>query len=457
MEEIIHLINEMSPYLLLGFFLAGVMHAFVPRTLYSRYLSARGFRSVLYAALLGIPLPLCSCGVIPTAMSLRREGASKGATVSFLVATPQTGIDSIVATYSLMGLPFAIIRPLVALLTALFGGLLVDCFDEGCSPSPFTSASADTVQTCSCGHDHAMHAHGFFTRLKEAFHYAFVEMMQDIGKWLVVGLVVAGLITVLVPDSFFALFAGDSLMSILFVLLFSIPMYLCATGSIPIAVALMLKGLTPGAALVLLMAGPASNAASMLVIGKVLGRRSLLLYLLSIVGGAVAFGLLVDALLPASWFAPLGSEAVADCCATSESHLFGWICTALMALLLLRAFALRYFGHERGCLCHDHEEYACEDAHCSCHVHEHLEEDACGCRLSEETVPVCRYRVKGMNCNHCRANVEKALRSVSGVKQVEVSLKEEMAVVEGTCEEPLLVEAVQSLGFDIYLLEGDDA
>ena len=134
MEEMIHLINEMSPYLLLGFFLAGVMHAFVPRALYSRYLSARGFRSVLYAALLGIPLPLCSCGVIPTSMSLRREGASKGATVSFLIATPQTGVDSIVATFSLMGWAFAIIRPVVALITALFGGVLVDLFDKENTP-----------------------------------------------------------------------------------------------------------------------------------------------------------------------------------------------------------------------------------------------------------------------------------------------------------------------------------
>lgn len=429
MEEIIHLINEMSPYLLLGFFLAGVMHAFVPRALYSRYLSARGFRSVLYAALLGIPLPLCSCGVIPTAMSLRREGASKGAAVSFLIATPQTGVDSIVATYSLMGFPFAIVRPLVALLTALFGGVMVDWFDEGGSSS--TLASTAPVTSCGCGHDHAKHTHGFFARLKEALHYAFVEMMQDIGKWLVVGLVVAGVITVLVPDSFFALFAGDSLMSILFVLLFSIPMYLCATGSIPIAVALMLKGLTPGAALVLLMAGPASNAASMLVISKVLGRKSMLLYLLSIVGGAVAFGLLVDAFLPASWFALSGSGVAADCCAADENHLFGWICTALMALLLLRAFALRHIGHE------------------------HQEAGSCSCHAEEESLLVRRYRVKGMNCNHCRTNVEKALRAISGVKQVEVLLKEEMAVVEGACEERLLVEAVQSLGFDIYPMEGD--
>lgn len=456
MEEMIHLINEMSPYLLLGFFLAGVMHAFVPRVLYSRYLSTPGFRSVLYAALLGIPLPLCSCGVIPTSMSLRREGASKGATVSFLIATPQTGVDSIVATFSLMGWAFAIIRPVVALITALFGGLLVDCFSKGDEQRAEVHSSS-----CSCEQAHAHQQEseqtpGFFVRLKEAIHYAFVEMMQDIGKWLVIGLLVAGVITVLVPDSFFALFAGNSLMSMLFVLLFSIPMYLCATGSIPIAVALMLKGLTPGAALVLLMAGPASNAASMLVIGKVLGRKSLLLYLCSIVGGAVLFGLLVDALMPASWFMFEGRGAVADCCSASGDSLFSWICTGLLVVLLLRAFALRYLGHEQSCSCHSHEGHVHQEAACCCHAHEEQPDDSCGCQ-STEALEVYRYRVKGMSCNHCRTNVEKVLYTVKGVVRAEVLLKEEMALVEGDFEEQQLVEAVRSLGFDIYLMEGEEA
>ena len=126
MDQFINLVNEMSPYLLLGFLLAGLMHAFIPGTIYSKYLAKPNMRSVILAALFGIPLPLCSCGVLPTAMSLRREGASKGATVSFLIATPQTGVDSIIATFSLMGLPFAIIRPIAALVTAMFGGKMVN-------------------------------------------------------------------------------------------------------------------------------------------------------------------------------------------------------------------------------------------------------------------------------------------------------------------------------------------
>ena len=220
---------------------------------------------MLGAAILGIPLPLCSCGVIPTAMSLRKDGASKGATVSFLIATPQTGVDSIIATYSLMGLPFALLRPLAALVTALIGGTMANFTDNG---------DENTAgQSCSCANEERA---TFALKMRTAARYAYVEMMQDIGRWLVLGLVVAGLITVFVPDTFFSLFTDKPFASMLMVLLFAIPMYLCATGSIPIAVALMLKGLSPGTALVLLMAGPAVNVASLLVIGKVMGRNSLL-------------------------------------------------------------------------------------------------------------------------------------------------------------------------------------
>ena len=201
MSEIIALVNKMSPYLLLGFLLAGVMHAFVPSRLYRRYLGGSSFRSVVNAALLGVPLPLCSCGVIPTAMSLRKEGASKGAAVSFLIATPQTGVDSIFATYSLMGLPFALLRPVAALVTALFGGQVVNMFDKkDVAVAEEIEARKEPVLS-------------FGGKIRKALKYAFVDMMQDIGRWLVVGLVVAGLITVFVPASFFALFADNSLLS----------------------------------------------------------------------------------------------------------------------------------------------------------------------------------------------------------------------------------------------------
>jgi len=398
MNEIFHLINEMSPYLLLGFLIAGLMHAFVPGKYYTRYLAKPTFRSVLYAALFGVPLPLCSCGVIPTAMSLRKEGASKGAVASFLIATPQTGVDSIIATYSLMGLPFAIIRPIVAFITALFGGSLVNkvtkkegqlvndrasgqveahdhCHEEAektesccchhhdeekeehcCCHHEHSSDSlkSEVCQSekeahCHCHHAEAKEGMTFWQKMGVALRYAFVDMVEDIGKWLVVGLVIAALITVLVPDSFFSVFKDNTWLSMLLVLAISIPMYICATGSIPIAVALMLKGLTPGSALVLLMAGPAANMASILVIRHRLGTRTLVAYLASIISGAVIFGAVIDYLLPRHWF----TDALVQMEHCTEAGTpFTWACTALLALLLLYALIqhLRHPHHH-----HDHE------------------------------------------------------------------------------------------------------
>ena len=376
MQEVVYLITGMSPYLLLGFLLAGLMHAFVPGKFYTKYLSRKSFRSVLNAALLGIPLPLCSCGVIPTAMSLRKEGASKGAVVSFLIATPQTGVDSIVATFSLMGLPFAIVRPIAALFTAIFGGVIVDKAEPEKKCCCHSEEKKTEEHSCCCHTkqeeaEHVCHCHseeekgegschchshkGFFTKIKEALTYAYVDMMEDIGKWLVIGLVVAAAITVLVPTEYFAVFQGNTLASMLLVLCIAMPMYLCATGSIPIAVALMMKGLTPGAALVMLMAGPACNFASMLLIRRSLGLRTMLVYILSIVLGAVAFGYLIDMLQFSGMVDFLYQLKEVHSCHDEHAGVFSWICTGLLLLLLVNALVLPKLGlrkKKQCCHCH---------------------------------------------------------------------------------------------------------
>ncbi len=429
LNDIWALVGEMSPYLLLGFLIAGVLHEFVPARLYTRYLSRPTTGSVVLAALFGIPLPLCSCGVIPTAMGLRREGASKGATVAFLTATPQTGVDSIAATYSLMGLPFAIIRPIAALFTAVFGGVLQNAFDrqqhreeEGLSQ---TAQPADSQQK------------SFPTKLIGALRYAFLEMMEDIGRWLVVGLVVAGLITALVPDGWFAAFQGNSLLSILFVLALSIPMYLCATGSIPIAVALMLKGLTPGAAFVLLMAGPASNMASILVIRKVLGTRSLILYLSSILVGAVAFGLGIDLLCPSEWFTSALQHTEA-CCHEGHAGWFSIACSIVLLLLLINALSPLHIGGH----------------HCHCHCNDECEGDACHCHETSTTeqLNTLTFTVKGMNCNHCTQTVHDTIAALPGVTEVEVSRTQMEAIVRGQAlDATAICKAVEAVGFEIRL------
>ena len=256
-----------------------------------------------------------------------------------------------------------------------------------------------------------------------------------------VGLIVAGLITVLVPDSFFEIFKDNTLLSMLLVLCISVPMYICATGSIPIAVALMMKGLTPGAALVMLMAGPACNVASILVVNKVLGKKTLLLYLAAIIGGSILFGFGIDHLLPREWFTEHLNNTGA--CCHEVAGWFEWTCTGVLILLLLNVVRMKLM-HKETCGCgHSH------GGHCHCH------DEACSCSTEEDAdahhAHASRtYIVKGMTCNHCRANAEKVIRTVKGVESVTVDLQSGVATVTGDdIDETAIREAVESIGFTL--------
>lgn len=277
---------EMAPYLLFGFFVAGLLSMLISRRTVERHLGGPGVRPLFKAAIFGIPLPLCSCGVIPVSMSLHKHGASRGATISFLLSTPQTGVDSILVTYSLLGPVFAIFRPLAALVTGLVGGVLVNLFGPG-DPAPASAAEHQN------GDKVIPHREKFRNGMK----YAFVTLPRDIGKPLLLGLVIAAIISALVPDDFFAAYLGGGLPAMLVMMAVGIPIYVCASASVPVAAALILKGLSPGAALVFLVTGPATNAAGFATIWNTLGRRTALLYLLAVAGCALASGLLLDAII----------------------------------------------------------------------------------------------------------------------------------------------------------------
>ena len=398
---IFSIFNEMSPYLLLGFLFAGILHAFVPQRLFSKYLSKNNWASVFYATLFGIPLPLCSCGVIPTAMALYKEGASKGAVVSFLIATPQTGIDSIIATYSLLGLPFAIVRPVTAFFTSLFAGLVTNAFTV-------TETSSAPIQ---CTDNKPQKKLSFIQKVKQALYYGYVEMMEDIGKMLLFGLIVAGLISHFVPDNFFTIFGNNTLLTMLLILVVAIPMYVCATGSIPIAIALMMKGMSPGTALVLLMAGPAANIASMLVIGKVLGRKTFLLYLTTLVIGAVTSGLIIDNFLPASWFDV--SNFTMAMHHGGHFYYFKVICSVVLLSLFANAMI---FNKE------ENEE--------------------------NTTIPTVSFKISGMRCNNCKNNAARAISNLKSVKNVTVDLSNGIAHVEGNPTDEEIKTSIEALGFE---------
>lgn len=490
----VYLLEEMAPYLLLGFLIAGVLHAFVPRAMYRRYLAANSVRSVLCAIALGVPLPLCSCGVIPTAVGMRREGASKGATTAFLIATPQTGVDSILATYAVFGLPFALLRPIVAMVTGFLGGVATHLVAPDEAPETddetVANANATKAETSSAAADPSAEAAettpaaalspSLWQRCISAFRYGFVDMLMDIGHWLVLGLLLAGLITIFVPEDFFLAYSHNSLVGMLIVLLIACPMYVCATGSIPIAAALMLKGLSPGAALVFLMAGPATNMASIMVLGKTLGRRSLAVYMASIIFGAIAFGLLVDATLPAEWFTQTIRHAYhSSCCHTEAAPLWKVISAVVLAVFLVHALWKR-FAHKaqpcacsgEGCTCSgegctssdgsctcSEEGCTCSEEGCTC-SNENTNANAEGAEGAAPAAPApssrtVHLRVTGMMCNHCRAHVLEALEGVEGTESVEVDLAEGSARVVCSAATPsdALIAAVEKCGYTCSLAE----
>jgi len=249
-DKILEIWLDMSPYLLLGMMVAGVLHIYLGSNFIRKHMG-RGIKNIVKASLLGVPLPVCSCGVIPIASSLRDDGASKGATLSFLVSTPTTGVDSIFATYSLLGPFFAIFRPLFALFAGIFTGLISQIGEK-----------EEEMEK----HEHAVVEK---RRARDALKYAFIEMPEDIGKWLVVGVVAGGIIAS-IPFNIDAAYPFDMLAA----LLVSLPLYVCATGSIPVAMALIEKGFSPGAALVFLIAGPATNTVTLSFVRYKLGRRS---------------------------------------------------------------------------------------------------------------------------------------------------------------------------------------
>lgn len=386
--ELFWLLNEMSPYLVLGLLIAGILHVYLPQDKLAKFLGKSSFSSVLNGSLFGIPLPLCSCGVIPTGVSLYKNGGSKGATVSFMISTPQTGVDSMLATYSLLGLPFALFRPFIAFVTGIFGGMVTNKLTKEKASTSFVAAPTSAVK-----HKNKINA---------MMHYAFIEFLQDIAKWLLIGLLLAALIAMLVPDDFFGAYLNSPILGMFIILLASVPLYVCATGSIPIAAVLMAKGLSPGAALVFLMAGPATNAATMAVIGKTLGRKTLLVYIITISLGAIFFGLLVDYFLPASWFSMVTNMG---------GHIHGnhilpeWLnyaCTLLLIGAMLYGYIKMNYSQT---------------------TKQTIQID--------ENMDAVKIKVKGMTCNHCKANVENNLNKLEGVTKAQVNLIDDEVTIQG--------------------------
>lgn len=290
--ESLDLFLKMAPYLLFGFFVAGILHVLISLDSIAKHLGKNNVWSVIKAVILGIPLPLCSCGVIPAAILLKKKGASKASVVSFLIATPITGVDSIFATLSLLGPAFTIYRVVVSSITAFIAGFITMLLPHHEITTP--SQSVKHCNHCDDSLSGSFHVCG--GKLKEMFYYAFVDLLGDIWKWLIIGVVVGGAISHFIPETLIQRYLGSGWQAMLIMLAVGIPMYVCATGSIPIAASLMFKGMSPGAALVFLLAGPATNAVTITVMTRELGKAATFIYVATIAVMSVVFGWLLNLL-----------------------------------------------------------------------------------------------------------------------------------------------------------------
>lgn len=316
---------EAAPYVVVGLLAAALIHTVFPKEKIESVLGKPGFGSILKSALFGIPLPLCSCGVLPTALSLKDRGASRGATVSFLVSTPETGLDSIAVTYALINPAMAILRPVAAFISAVLAGIGVERFGGA-------EDNAGKVQSCgcrTCGDASCHEHHSWVSRLRGSLDYIVNDFFPDIANWILLGLVVSGIVAALVPQDFLARIPGPA--QIIAAVIAGVPIYICASASTPIAAVLMAKGVSPGAALVFLLVGPATNVASLMVIGRRLGKRTAAVYLGALVASALVIAFAVDAFLGRWNWMP----KIADPMLQGHVTWFNWIGSAILALGLL--------------------------------------------------------------------------------------------------------------------------
>jgi uncharacterized membrane protein YraQ (UPF0718 family)/copper chaperone CopZ len=384
--------TAMAPYILLGLGVAGLLNGFLGSSFVKQHLGGHGLLTVLKAAILGVPLPVCSCGVIPLAASLKKQGAGHGATLSFLVSTPTSGVDSILATYALLGTAFAVFRPLAALVGGLLVGslyILTSRSKPGEEPSQAPGTKAEKADRS----------------LKGMLRYGFIDLTEDIGTWLILGVAIGGFLSVVIPQDFVLRFLPTPSVHYLIMLVLGIPLYVCATGSIPIAAAFIAKGFSPGSALVFLIAGPATNAVTLSFVRSKLGKKAFVLYLTSIGVIALASGWLFDRLFTYG--------AGAHHLHHHGEGLPGWLSTA-SGIVLLFLVLLKWMPRKKGeTVLGTHDEV---------------------------------WQIEGMSCKHCQATITESLVSIEGIKALYFDLSSGTMEIDGHPDVQAVEKAISNAG-----------
>lgn len=425
--ETYRLFVEISPYLILGFFFAGLLHTLLGEKYIKRHFAKSGIWSTIKAAIFGIPLPVCSCAVIPLAESLRKDGASKSSTMAFLVSTPSSGIDSILATYALMGPVFTVFRPIASLISGVLVGIVTHFKgDEKENRSGSANDSATTENNGNASNNDSSNDSSNDTTknakpkktVKEIFSYGFKVIPSEISKWLLIGVIIGGAISAVVPADFGVKYLlGSPLLNYVVIMLISVPLYVCATGSIPIAAALITKGVMPGAALALLIAGPATNSVTISFVYKKLGKKVAFFYVLSIVIVAVASGMIFDALVPAS---VLDMTYVT---AGKGAHLPEYvkiICALLMAYIFLNSkydiSIFKLFSRRTPM-----EEKNIQNIH--------------------------TVKVPDMTCQHCKMKITNTIESMPEAQLVSIDLESKEVSVQSEAGRQAVLDRIKSEGY----------
>ena len=360
-QNFLALFVESAPWSLLGLLVAGIMHELVPVSFLEKHMGSSSFGSITKAAVIGAPLPLCSCGVIPAALGLRRSGASKSSTISFLVSTPETGVDSVSVSYALLGPLYAIVRPIAAITSAIYAGLMVRFFAEAeevqqrqseatqslcCGSKQAPKPEPQIQASASCCSSEKTHVHNHEStdkpkhesspsKITSVLSYASGKLLEDIVIWLLIGLALAAAIKTWVPTDFLTQW-GDGVVAMLVMALIGIPMYICATASTPLAVGFLAAGLSPGAVLVFLMAGPATNVSTMGMIKQEMGTRTLVLYLFSVISASIGFGYALNYLVASfSLASMIKTQSHVHEHGADVQVIYG-LCAILLAGLMLR-------------------------------------------------------------------------------------------------------------------------
>lgn len=338
---------DSAPFMLLGFFMAGILKIFVPENWVSRHLNGKGIWPVIKAAAIGVPIPLCSCGVIPAAAGLKEKGADKGAIASFMISTPETGVDSMSVTWALLDPFMTLIRPIGAFITAAITGFLISVTDkpadEVIDKKEFLMQSGSNAPECSagccCSATKQEETIGLKNRFKDGMRFAFVDLIDDIGVWFLAGVLIAGLISTFLKPEIIEAYIGKGISEMFVMLFLSVPIYVCATASTPIAAALIAKGISPGAALVFLLAGPATNAATVIVTSRILGKKNTIIYVLTIAVCSLGLGYVTNL-----FYSSYGSSHLLSLAQRSENQAYGlvhYVASFALACLILNSLKKR--------------------------------------------------------------------------------------------------------------------